>query len=439
MVARPRCDQCRRGVRDLPLCRTDALAHPADRPTVSRFATGRRCDRPRARTAGAYASHPRYGPRNLARWPTAVTFETVAFRYAHGQNATATPSVGDTKRLAVSPTLHDLSFALAPGQVLGLLGRTGSGKSTIARLLTRQYEAQEGRVFIGGTPIADLELASLRARVGLVTQDVQLFSASVRDNLTLFDPTIPDERLIEALQAVELADWYAALPQGLATVLASGGGMSAGQAQLLAFARVLLRNPGLVILDEASARLDPSTERQLDLALDRLLHQRTAIIIAHRLATVQRADLVLVMEQGHKDDLLERFPEAGEKVFRLMEFGVQGDDEMVSLDVPDPTGKTADDFKAFIETVDVEADRLIHELVHQEIIGQCMFSNPVCACWFFRSARAPAISAPPRRWRRLRGAIRPPERCCISMRCVIRTRCSVAFTASFTSIWSRVR
>jgi ABC-type multidrug transport system fused ATPase/permease subunit len=141
--------------------------------------------------------------------------------------------------------------------------------------------------------------AELRARVAVVTQDVQLFSASVRDNLTLFDSSIPDARLLDALETLGLGPWLRALPAGLATPLASGGtGLSAGQAQLLAFARAFLRDPGLVILDEASSRLDPATERQLERALNRLLEGRTAVIIAHRLGTLERVDQIMILEDG---------------------------------------------------------------------------------------------------------------------------------------------
>jgi ABC-type multidrug transport system fused ATPase/permease subunit len=131
-----------------------------------------------------------------------------------------------------------------------------------------------------------------------VTQDVQIFNASVRDNLTLFDPDIEDARMHEALGAVTLTPWLASLPEGLDTVLPPGGGISGGQAQLLAVARVLLRDPALVILDEASSRLDPATERRLDDAFQRLLHGRTAIVIAHRLQTVLRADNIMILEHG---------------------------------------------------------------------------------------------------------------------------------------------
>jgi ABC-type multidrug transport system fused ATPase/permease subunit len=147
----------------------------------------------------------------------------------------------------------------------------------------------------------------------MVTQDVQLFRATVRQNLTLFDASIPDERVIEVIRDLELSDWFDALPKGLDTELESGGkGLSAGEGQLLAFARVFLRNPGLVILDEASSRLDPATERRIEHAIDKLLGvtpgepKRTAIIIAHRLDTVQRADGILILDQGQVAEYGER-------------------------------------------------------------------------------------------------------------------------------------
>jgi ATP-binding cassette subfamily B protein len=196
------------------------------------------------------------------------------------------------------PVLQDVSFALKPGQVLGLLGRTGSGKSTLARLLARLHDPEQGCVQLGGIDLRDLRQKELRRRVGVVTQDVQLFAATLRQNLTFFDATIPDERIWEALVALDLEIWVRSLPLGLETPLASGGGLSAGEAQLLAFARVFLKDPGLVILDEASSRLDPATEQRLEQAIDRLLQNRTAIVIAHRLTTLQRADTILVLEDG---------------------------------------------------------------------------------------------------------------------------------------------
>ncbi len=195
--------------------------------------------------------------------------------------------------------LREVSTLLPAGAVLGLLGRTGSGKTTLTRLLLRLYDPTVGTVRLGGVDLRRVPNADLRARVAVVTQDIQLFSATVRDNLTFFDPTIPDAQIMAALDALGMGDWVRALPDGLDTLLASGGtGLSAGQAQLLAFARAFLRDPGLIILDEASSRLDPATERQLEQALARLLQGRTAIIIAHRLGTLERVDQIMILEDG---------------------------------------------------------------------------------------------------------------------------------------------
>ena len=193
--------------------------------------------------------------------------------------------------------LHDLRFNVAPGQLLGVLGRTGSGKTTLSRLLFRLYDPSAGAIRLGGVDLRDVRLEDLRRRVGIVTQDIQLFHATVRDNLTLFDHTIPDGRILDILEDLGLGDWCRSLPHGLDTkLLPGGGGLSAGEAQLLAFARVFLKDPGLVILDEASSRLDPGTERRIEHAVNRLLKGRTGLVIAHRLGTVQRADAIMILE-----------------------------------------------------------------------------------------------------------------------------------------------
>jgi ABC-type multidrug transport system fused ATPase/permease subunit len=213
----------------------------------------------------------------------AVEFRKVTFGYGNDE-----------------PVLHDLNVHLQPGTVLGVLGRTGSGKTTLVRLLLRLYDVQQGEVRIGEVPVREATLRDLRQHIGMVTQDVQLFHATVRDNLTFFNRTIDDERILAVLADLGLLAWYTSLPNGLDTVLGSDGeGLSAGEAQLLAFTRVFLVNPGLVILDEASSRLDPATERLIECAVSKLLHGRTAIMIAHRLATVQRADEIMVLENGH--------------------------------------------------------------------------------------------------------------------------------------------
>ncbi len=203
-----------------------------------------------------------------------------------------------------TPIIRNLDLEVPAGEVIGLLGRTGSGKTTLTRLLFRLYDPQGGAVTLDGTDIRSARLSELRGRIGLVTQEVQLFDASIRDNASLFDPAIDDARIIEVLTDLGLGDWLSRQPQGLGTVLRAGGGLSAGEAQLLAFARVFLKDPGLVVLDEASSRLDPATDQMIERALDRLLgadgsgRRRTAIIIAHKLSTVQRADRIAILDQG---------------------------------------------------------------------------------------------------------------------------------------------
>jgi ATP-binding cassette subfamily B protein len=227
--------------------------------------------------------------------PLAVTFDDVSFHYED-----------DTE----TNVLQEITFTLAPGRVLGLLGRTGSGKSTLTRLLFRLYDPSSGAVRLGGGDgggdgkgvtfdVRQAQQVELRQHVGMVTQEVQLFQATVRQNLTLFDDTIGDERITGVVEDIGLGDWLAGLPDGLDTVLEAGGsGLSAGEAQLLAFARVFLTDPGLVILDEASSRLDPATERRIERAVDKLLAGRTGIIIAHRLGTVERADEIMILADG---------------------------------------------------------------------------------------------------------------------------------------------
>jgi ABC-type multidrug transport system fused ATPase/permease subunit len=210
------------------------------------------------------------------------------------------PSIYPSTPLPIYPsTLRNLTLHLPPGQVLGLLGRTGSGKSTLARLLLRLYDIQRGEIRLGGVNIAQVPQAALPHHVGFVTQDVQIFQTTVRNNLTFFNAHIADSTILQTLDHLGLLPWLEGLPQGLDTELgADSGGLSAGQAQLLAFARVFLKNPGLVVLDEASSRLDPLTEQLIERAVDRLLENRTGIIIAHRLRTVERANQILILEQG---------------------------------------------------------------------------------------------------------------------------------------------
>ena len=226
--------------------------------------------------------------------PLEVAFQNVSFAYPDSTPDFSSTEVVETMSKNV---IEHLSFTLEPGRVLGLLGRTGSGKTTVARLLMRFYDAQHGAVCLDGAPLRSAKVSQVREAVALVTQNVELFQGNVRDNLTFFDDGIPDERLWDALEQVGLVAWTRGLAQGLDTELQSGS-LSAGESQLLAFARVFLSNPSVIVLDEASSKLDPATEAILERAMTQLLAGRTAIIIAHRLKTIERADDILILEHG---------------------------------------------------------------------------------------------------------------------------------------------
>lgn len=287
-------------------------------------------------------------PKALPDGPLAVRFDGVTFAYeaAGTPNASATAEVNGLAGGPEETVLCEVSFTVPAGQVLGLLGRTGSGKTTISRLLFRLYDLSGGTITLNGTDLRQVRRQELRQRVGMVTQDVQVFRASVRDNVTFFDRTVPEARVREALEGLGLGEWLARLPDGLETVLgaghsgqaggARGAGVSAGEAQLLAFARVFLKDPGLVILDEASSRLDPATERQIERAIDRLLTGRTGIVIAHRLATIARADWVLILDEGRVAEFGPRAALAadpGSRLSELLRTGLEAA-EAVTVGVP---------------------------------------------------------------------------------------------------------
>lgn len=267
---------------------------------VERIQTLRRMQ-PQVRDLGAASKAHADAAATNRRSAPEVCFEDVCFAYADvSETGGAEPATMQPATMQPGRVLHNVSLCIPPGRVLGVLGRTGSGKTTITRLLFRLYDPDAGAIRLDGEPLGALSLAELRRRVGMVTQDVQLFHASLRDNITLFDPSIASTAVEEALAELGLLAWVRQMPDGLDTVLGGGDqGVSAGEAQLLAFARLLLRNPQLVILDEAASRLDPLTERRLEAAIDRLLVGRTAIVIAHRLHTLQRADDILILDRGH--------------------------------------------------------------------------------------------------------------------------------------------
>jgi ATP-binding cassette, subfamily B, bacterial len=207
-----------------------------------------------------------------------------------------------------TPVLHHVDLVVPAGRSLGVVGRTGSGKTTIGRLVARLWDTEQGAVLVGGADVRSLRTADLRRRIGIVTQDVELLRASLRDNLTVLGAVAADDdALVRAVHDAGLGAWFSGLDHGLDTVLDGDADLSAGEGQLLAFARVLLADPAVVILDEASSRLDPATEAGLTAATDRLLAGRTAIIIAHRLATLDRVDDLLVLDHGR---LVEHGPRA---------------------------------------------------------------------------------------------------------------------------------
>ncbi|EAQ69791.1 putative ABC multidrug efflux transporter [Synechococcus sp. RS9909] len=210
-----------------------------------------------------------------------VVFENVSFAYRPDE-----------------PILRDLSFRIAAGEHVALVGPTGSGKSTVIRLLCRLYEPQQGRILLDGQDIRDWSVPELRRQLGVVLQDTFLFSGNVADNLRL-DVPIDDERLQQICRDLGLEPLLARLPEGLNSPLRErGGNLSSGERQLLAVARVAIRNPTVLVMDEATAFMDPSTEATLQRDLDRLLERRTAVVIAHRLATVEAADRILVLRRG---------------------------------------------------------------------------------------------------------------------------------------------
>ncbi len=219
----------------------------------------------------------------LSGKPVGLEFADVTFSYD-----------GDAKAV-----LDKVSFRLEPGRVLGILGRTGAGKTTIARLLFRFYDPESGEIRLGGRDIRDYDLVDLRRHVALVTQDVQILRASLRDNLTFFDRSIPDERLLHALGDVGLGQWLESLPEGLDTVIGPGGrDLSAGEAQLVQVARALVRLPSVLLLDEPTSALDSESEQKIQAALKVLSEGRTTLVIAHRLATVRDADVIFVLDRG---------------------------------------------------------------------------------------------------------------------------------------------
>ena len=211
-----------------------------------------------------------------------IEFDQVAFEYTPG-----------------TPVLRGISFSAAPGETLAIVGHTGSGKSTIISLLTRLYEVQSGQIRIDDVPVSDYDVQSLRSQVGVVLQDVFLFSGSVLDNITLRNPQITRTQVEEAAKMIELHDFIMTLPGGYDfDVRERGATLSLGQRQLISFIRALLYNPSILVLDEATSSVDTESERLIQRAIEKLIANRTSIVIAHRLSTIRKANKIIVLEDG---------------------------------------------------------------------------------------------------------------------------------------------
>ncbi len=243
------------------------------------------------------------GATPLPDGPTSVEFDTVSFRYPSASEVSlASLESIDADRLSSEPgamLLRDLSFRIEPGQMVALVGPSGAGKTTVAGLVSRLYDATGGTVRLAGDDVRTATIASVRERVGVVSQDAHLFHDTLRSNLLYARPDATEDELVEALRAAQVWDLVAELPDGLDTLVGDRGHrLSGGEKQRLAIARLLLKDPSVVVLDEATAHLDSESEAAVQRALSAALEGRTSLVIAHRLATVRDADLILVLESG---------------------------------------------------------------------------------------------------------------------------------------------
>jgi ATP-binding cassette subfamily B protein len=249
----------------------------------------------------------------IARGPVAVEFEHVDFSYPTAEEVSlaSLESVAILDQTPSSQVLFDVSFRAEPGQLVALVGPSGAGKTTISYLVSRLYDVRGGAVRINGTDVRDATFASLRETVGVVTQDAHLFHDTIRANLLYARPEATEEEISEALAGAQILSFVESLPDGLETVVGDRGyRLSGGEKQRIALARLLLKAPDVVVLDEATAHLDSESEVAVQRALQKALEGRTSIVIAHRLSTVRGADQLLVVvdgrivERGRHEELL---------------------------------------------------------------------------------------------------------------------------------------
>ena len=241
------------------------------------------------------------GAPALQKGPLAVSFEHVDFTYptADQVSLASLEVVARAETAPTSPVLHDISFTVEPGQMLAIVGPSGAGKTTLTSLIPRLYDVTDGRVLVGGSDVRDVSLSSLQDAIGVVTQDAHLFHDTIEANLRFAAPDATPEQMWAALASARIADLVRTLPDGLGTVVGDRGHrLSGGEKQRIAIARLLLKSPAVVILDEATAHLDSESERYVQEALDTALIGRTSLVIAHRLSTVRAADQIVVVEDG---------------------------------------------------------------------------------------------------------------------------------------------